>query len=217
VLALGLDEAEANSFLPMHVSTVRREHIAACFEPFGAVSPLAGVSPAEVHNRDPRDFPLISEASEGATVAGDGMLATSADGNVVFCQLVPWQFDYSGEKMNVKRTFRRVSCLVARLLGNMQAAGETPILDHITAAGPGKREALACRSLPGFSARVGRPLSLLPLVSWARLVSGRSNFLEVLTFALNLFQGKAAACSRLNAFYCARKPGPTGTQPNCLI
>jgi len=133
VLALGLDEAEANSFLPMHISTVKREHIAACFEPFGVNSLLAGVSPAEVHNRDPRDFPLISEASEGATVAGDGMLATSADGNVVFCQLIPWQFDYSGEKMNVKRTFRRVSCLVARLLGNMQAAGETPILDHITA------------------------------------------------------------------------------------
>jgi hypothetical protein len=51
VLALGLDDAEANSFKPMHVSTVRREHIAARFEPFGAGSPLAGVSPAEVHRR----------------------------------------------------------------------------------------------------------------------------------------------------------------------
>jgi hypothetical protein len=117
----------------MHVSTVRREHIAACFEPFGADSPLAGVSPAEVHNRDPRDLPLISVISGGATVAGDGVLAATADGNVVFCQLVPWQFDYSGEKMNVKRTYRRVSCLLARLLGNMQAAGETPILERITA------------------------------------------------------------------------------------
>ena len=132
VLALGLEEDEANSFLPMHVSMVRREHIAACFEPFGTASPLAGVSPAEVHNRDPRDLPLISGISGGATVAADGVLATAADGNVVFCQLVPWQFDYSGEKMNVKRTYRRVSCLLARLLGNMQAAGETPILEHIT-------------------------------------------------------------------------------------
>jgi hypothetical protein len=133
LLALGLDEAEANSFLPVHVSTVKREHIAACFEPFGADSHLAGLSPAEVHNRDPRDLPLISEISGGATVAGDGVLATAADGNIVFCQLVPWQFDYSGEKMNVKRTYRRVSCLLARLLGNMQAAGETPILERITA------------------------------------------------------------------------------------
>ena len=132
VLALGLDDAEANSFLPMRVSTVRREYISSCFEPFGADSPLAGVSPAEVHNRDPRDLPLIAAISGRATVAADGVLATAADGNVVFCQLVPWQFDYSGEKMNIKRTYRRVSCLLARLLGNMQAAGETPILQHIS-------------------------------------------------------------------------------------
>jgi beta-galactosidase len=128
VLALGLDESEANSFLPVNVSTVRREHIAACFEPFSASSPLAGVSPADVHNRDPRDFPLISA---GATAVDDGVLATAAGGRVVFCQLVPWQFDYSGEKMNVKRTYRRVSCLVARLLGNLQAGSETPLLERI--------------------------------------------------------------------------------------
>jgi len=128
VLALGLDEAEANSFLPLKVSMARREHIAACFDPFATSSPLAGISPAEVHNRDPREIPLVSG---GAAVAGDGVLATAADGNVVFCQLVPWQFDYSGGKMNNKRTFRRVSCLLARLLGNLQAAGETPILDRI--------------------------------------------------------------------------------------
>jgi hypothetical protein len=33
--------------------------------------------------------------------------------------------------MNTKRTFRRVSCLVARLLGNLQAGGDTQILKHI--------------------------------------------------------------------------------------
>jgi hypothetical protein len=86
-----------------------------------------------VHNRDPRDLPLISGISGGTTVASDGVLATAADGNVVFRQLVPWQFDYSGGKMSVKRTYRRVSCLLARLLGNMQAAGEAPILERITA------------------------------------------------------------------------------------
>ena len=131
VLALGLDESEANSFLPMKVSMEKREHIAASFEPFSAGSPLAGVSPSEVHNRDPREIDLISESSEGATVAGDGVLATAANGSVVFCQLVPWHFDSTGERMNAKRTFRRVSCLLARLLGNLQAAGETAILKHI--------------------------------------------------------------------------------------
>jgi hypothetical protein len=128
VLALGLDETEANSFLPMKVSTVTREHIASFFEPSGASSPFAGVSPAEVHNRDPRDLPLVSG---GAMVVGDGVLAVATNAPVVFCQLVPWQFDYSGAKMNVKRTYRRVSCLLGRLLGNMQAAGETPLLEHV--------------------------------------------------------------------------------------
>jgi hypothetical protein len=141
VLALGLNETELNSFLPMRVSTEEREYIGArleqfLFEPFvqpsRISSPFAGISQAEVHNRDPRNLSLFTWTSEdNATVTADGVLAASANGNIVLCQLVPWQFDYSGEKMNVKRTFRRVSCLLARLLGNMQAAGETPILEHI--------------------------------------------------------------------------------------
>jgi hypothetical protein len=40
---------------------------------------------------------------------------------------------YSGAKMNVKRTYRRVSCLLARLLGNMHTAGETKTPQHISA------------------------------------------------------------------------------------
>ncbi len=129
VLAIGLDEEDADAFLPLNVSMKRAEHIAAYFEPSGVGSALAGVSPAEVHNRDPRELPLVSG---GLTIFGDGVLATARDGAVVFCQLAPWQFDYSGEKMNVKRTFRRVSCLVARLLANMGAAGQTPLLAHFS-------------------------------------------------------------------------------------
>ncbi|MEK7404338.1 MAG: hypothetical protein AAB225_04450, partial [Acidobacteriota bacterium] len=127
LLAIGLDEEDANAFLPLRVAMVRREHIAAYFEPFAAGSPFAGISPADVHNRDPRALPLISS---GARVVGNGVLARAEDANVVFCQLVPWQLDYSGEKMNVKRTFRRISCLTARLLANMGAAGQTPVLSR---------------------------------------------------------------------------------------
>ncbi|HXP60718.1 MAG TPA: hypothetical protein VN829_09515 [Dongiaceae bacterium] len=86
VLALGLDQAEANSFLPTHVVTQPSEHIAAFFPPFSAHSLLAGVAPADMHNRDPRKLPLVTG---GATVYGDGVLA--AAGNVVFCQLPPFQ------------------------------------------------------------------------------------------------------------------------------
>ena len=129
VLALGLDQEEANAFLPLQIRTTVGEHIAAYFDAFGADTPLAGVAPADVHNRDPRDLPLVSG---GAIVIGDGVLAASEGGRIVFCQLVPWQFDYSGEKMNVKRTFRRTSCLVSRLLANMDADGRTPLLAHVS-------------------------------------------------------------------------------------
>jgi len=129
LLAIGLTEAEANALLPVKVKMNVAEHIAAYFDPQGTASPLAGVSPAEVHNRDPRNVPLVAQ---GATVFGDGVLATAQDGRVVLWQLAPWQFDYSGEKINIKRTFRRISCGTARLLGNMGAAGQTKLLAHVS-------------------------------------------------------------------------------------
>jgi hypothetical protein len=86
VLALGLDQTEANSFLPTKVTMQPAEHIAAFFPPFSAQSLLAGVAPADIHNRAPRTLPVVTG---DATAYGDGVLAT-AD-NVVFCQLPPFQ------------------------------------------------------------------------------------------------------------------------------
>ncbi len=87
LLALGLDEEEANGFLPFQVGMTKAEHIASCFEPPPANSLLSGVAPADVHNRDPRKLPVVSA---GATVLGDGVLAQSPNANVVFCQLPPY-------------------------------------------------------------------------------------------------------------------------------
>jgi len=87
VLAVGLDEQGANAFLPTKVGMKKAEHIAAYFDKFGKDSLLAGVGPADVHNRDPRDLPLVSA---GADVIGDGVLAKARDANVVFCQLAPY-------------------------------------------------------------------------------------------------------------------------------
>jgi len=129
VLAVGLTGEEASTFLPVRVSTTPGEHIAAYFEPFGAASPLAGVCPADVHNRDPRELPLVSG---GATAVGNGVLGQMEGANVVFCQLAPWHLDYSGEKMNIKRTFRKLSYATTRMLANMGAAGETALLDHFS-------------------------------------------------------------------------------------
>jgi beta-galactosidase len=127
VLAIGLDEQDANAFLPFTIRMKKAEHISAYFDPFDARSPLAGVGPADVHNRDPRELPLITA---GATVIGDGVLARAEGMDVVFCQLVPWQFDYN-RKPNVKRTFRRASFLVSRLLANMGVESSTPILARL--------------------------------------------------------------------------------------
>jgi hypothetical protein len=124
VLALGLEETEAAMFLPFRVGMKKGEHIAADFAPPGETSLLVGIGPADVHNRDPRELPLVTA---GAAVLGNGVLAKADNVNVVFCQLVPWQFD-SKKQMNLKRTFRRAASLVTRLAANMGAAGSTPLL-----------------------------------------------------------------------------------------
>jgi hypothetical protein len=139
LLAVGLDGAEAGTFLPFQVVTKKGEHIAAYFEPPAKESLLAGVGPADVHNRDPRELPLLAG---GATVLGNGILAKADGANVVFCQLVPWHFD-PRKQMNLKRTFRRASYLLTRLAANLGAAGPTPILDRfrrpVDAAGAERR------------------------------------------------------------------------------
>jgi beta-galactosidase len=124
LLGIGLDGADAAAILPFQVEIKRREHIAAYFEPPGTKSPLAGIGPADVHCRDPRELPLVTG---GATVFGDGVLATGDNANVVFCQLVPWHFS-AQRPLNLKRTFRRSSYLVTRLAANMGVAESAPIL-----------------------------------------------------------------------------------------
>jgi beta-galactosidase len=140
LLALGLEEADVSAFLGSGgtppVRMKRAEHIAAFFEPPGGESPMAGIGPADVHNRDPRDFPLLT----GTEAVGDGILGTALNRHVVFCQLAPWQFDRT-RPMNQKRTFRRAAFLLSRLLGNMGVGASTPVLSRFgsPAAGGDKR------------------------------------------------------------------------------
>ena len=62
-----------------------------------------------------------------AEAIGDGVLATVINSHIVFCQLVPWQFD-PAKQSNLKRTFRRTSFAVTRLLSNLGVASTSPIL-----------------------------------------------------------------------------------------
>jgi len=139
LLAIGLDEAEAREILPFKVAMKKAEHISCWFEPPGVGSPLAGIGPSDLHNRDPRAFPLVSS---GALAIGDGVLARAQNADVIFCQLAPWQFDYA-KQYNVKRTYRRTSFVLARLLAGMGVAGSTPVLERfeipVAAAKPERR------------------------------------------------------------------------------
>jgi len=128
LLAIGLTQEDTNALLPFHVSINQAEHINAYFDPPGTNSLLEGVGPADVHNRDPRTIALISG---GANTIGNGVLAVTQQANVIFCQLVPWQFDYQNN-FGLKRTFRRTSFLVTRLLGNLGVSSETPLLARLS-------------------------------------------------------------------------------------
>jgi hypothetical protein len=87
----------------------------------------AGIGPADAHNRDPRTLPLVAR-DDNVTVVGDVALAWR--GPITFCQLAPWQFDT--HKMNQKRTVRRSSYLLTRLIANLGVAAATPLLDDFS-------------------------------------------------------------------------------------
>jgi len=122
VLTIGLDEKQAQT---MGVQTTRAEHIAAWFPPFDSSSLLAGVCPANVHSREPRQMVLVAS---GAKVIGDGVLAQGENRNVVFCQLAPWT--YKASQQNTKKTFKNSATMISRLLGNMGVSAATPLLER---------------------------------------------------------------------------------------
>ena len=126
VLMIGADEKDAQALPLIDVRMKKEEHIAAFFEPPGPESLFAGIAPADVHNRDPRDLFLVKD---GAEVLGNGVLARTENANIVFCQLAPWQFDHK-KQYNAKRTYRRASFLISRLLANTGVSANTPILER---------------------------------------------------------------------------------------
>ena len=126
LMAIGIDQRDADAVLPFKVNFTNAEHIAAFFEPNRIGSLLQGIGPADVHNRDPRKLPLVAS---GAVAIGNGVLARMQDANVVFCQLAPWQFD-PGKQPNLKRTYRRASFAIARLLANLGVSSASPVVER---------------------------------------------------------------------------------------
>jgi hypothetical protein len=69
------------------------EYIATYFEHPARRSLFAGIGPADVHNRAPRELPLVNE---GAQVVGNGIMARANDSNAVLMQLPPQRLTGSG-------------------------------------------------------------------------------------------------------------------------
>jgi hypothetical protein len=127
VLAIGLEQEDVDAFLPFRVSMKKQEHISAYFDTMSMNSPFAGIGPSDVHNRAPKEVSLVTA---GAGIIGNGVLAKAEQANVVFCQLVPWQNDYSKEQHNIKQTYRRSSFLLSRLMGNIGVESSTALLSR---------------------------------------------------------------------------------------
>ncbi|MEP6754093.1 MAG: hypothetical protein ABJA67_01225 [Chthonomonadales bacterium] len=125
VMVVGLSEAEINALFPNKVKATPAEHVASYFESGKTGTWLEGISSADVHNRTATKIPLVTTAPE---IVSDGVLARASGSSVVVCPLAPWQFDPT--KMGEKRTFRRFSYLLSRLLANMGVASTSPILDN---------------------------------------------------------------------------------------
>ena len=124
MLAVALTQKDVDAVLSAQVSMRPAEHINAFFDPPTMDSLRVGVGPADVHSRDPRTLWLVAE---GADVVDNGVLAVASGAEIVFCQVAPWQFEYRND-FGLKRTFRRTSFLVTRLLANLGVQGSTPLL-----------------------------------------------------------------------------------------
>lgn len=132
LLGIGLDQADVDAILPFKTTLKPAEHISTFFDPPPANSPLAGIGAGDLESRAPLTIPLVTS---GARVMGDGVLAYGPIGNkepqVVLYQLVPWRLDYQ-RNYGLKRSYRRASFTLTRLLANLGVSGSTPLLERIS-------------------------------------------------------------------------------------
>lgn len=175
VVALGLDGDEARRFLPIAVQTTPTEHIAAYFAPPSWTSQLAGISPADIHNRDPRILPLLTD---GVDTALGGVLGESAQGCVIFCQMVPYQFVKRPRDVPSLRIIREDAAEGTQCAEVVMATVPyAQIGQKISAGSPGKLYTVAAMVKP-----VGSPATVRLEVEragspWDRAVRGKDQVL----------------------------------------
>jgi beta-galactosidase len=115
-LAIGVGPDEVALLAP-NAKTRQAEFINSVFAPPPHTSMLAGIGPADAHQRAPRPAHLVGEG------------VPSVVGNVVFYPVAPWQLNYPRE-YNLKRTYRRSSFLLTRVAANLGVREKTPLPAH---------------------------------------------------------------------------------------
>ena len=131
LVAIALTHDEVAALLPTRVTLRSGEHIGGFFDPPSIASGLEGIGPADLLNRAPNEIWLLAD---GLRIVGDGSLGVttgaSSQPQVIFCQIAPWKSG-SQNAPNLKRTFRRESYLLTRLLANVGVTGDVPLPDRM--------------------------------------------------------------------------------------
>ena len=160
LLALGLDEPEANAFLPFKVSMKKAEHIAAVLRARRRGLAAGRRRPGRRPQPRPRELPLVSPGrSRGRRRrAGQG-----GDANVVFCQLPPYTLNRAdGAVALFRRRWRRRRGRQAEALLTLGITGRVQFRPEIKAEQ--RRSARPTPSPPSLKA-VGGPIR--PVWRWS--------------------------------------------------
>ncbi|HCE45092.1 MAG TPA: hypothetical protein DET40_16245 [Lentisphaeria bacterium] len=124
LLALGLDEKAVNELLPDTAKMGKFSGYSSLVKDLAAPE-FTGISNSELHWRGKLDFDGF--ADKGDTSCDMLKSIKIGKGTAVFCQLAPWNIDYV-KKPYQRTSFRRNVFMVSRLLANLGASSESPLL-----------------------------------------------------------------------------------------
>lgn len=125
VLGLGLASADLQRAFSERIESKEQPTISKPFD--GTTSPeFSGISSADLHWRT---APTIAALSTSASPHPALAVLRRGKGRIVLCQAAPWMFDYPKHPC-LRTTHRRTTFLVARLLANLGAHADCPILNR---------------------------------------------------------------------------------------
>lgn len=127
VLCLGLDNADLQRVLPGVATVQEAPTTPSLIEKFDRPE-LTGISDSDLHWHTLLTLPALTETGPDRNQAL--AVVERGPGRVVLCQAAPWMFDYQA-KPYVRTTYRRNVFLVARLLANLGAPSQAPVLTQL--------------------------------------------------------------------------------------